>query len=221
MTAVLAFPHMRMVMRVHTRSDDHELVARLRAEGAWLGASCVARWREHGFLFAGRIEGGRLVLSGIGGKVEPGESFQEAMRREFREETGVDVDRLVTPPPRHLTPLAEERPVPEGAAALIAERPPQHPAGGMLWIAVYVAVIDSPPRPVEKVALFVVVPPAAERLGVPRLEELYALDGANVRPIGEVLPHTVSEVTAEHTAAAVLAAPRLLSQWWDLTNRRS
>lgn len=29
-------------------------------------------------------------LNGIGGHVEPGESFDEAMRREFREETGVD-----------------------------------------------------------------------------------------------------------------------------------
>ncbi len=54
-----------------------------------------------GFLFddAGRValiekkrpawQAGKL--NGIGGKVEPGETPAEAMRREFREETGVDV----------------------------------------------------------------------------------------------------------------------------------
>jgi len=48
---------------------------RLRAVGDWLGASCVPRWRNIGFVFAGRVEKTRLILSGIGGKVEPGETF--------------------------------------------------------------------------------------------------------------------------------------------------
>lgn len=33
----------------------------------------------------------RGKLNGIGGKIEPGESAEQAMRREFREETGADV----------------------------------------------------------------------------------------------------------------------------------
>jgi 8-oxo-dGTP pyrophosphatase MutT (NUDIX family) len=85
---------------------------RLRADGDWLGASCVARWRDYGFLFAGRVEGARLVLSGIGGKVEPGETFQAAMRREFREETGCVLGPVLTPSSRRLTVRMYERVLP-------------------------------------------------------------------------------------------------------------
>lgn len=35
----------------------------------------------------------RGKLNGIGGKIEPNESGHQAMRREFREETGIDCDR--------------------------------------------------------------------------------------------------------------------------------
>lgn len=31
-------------------------------------------------------------LNGVGGKIEPGETPEEAVRREFREETGADID---------------------------------------------------------------------------------------------------------------------------------
>lgn len=55
-----------------------------------------------GFLFdddAGRVvlirknrpEWQRGRLNGVGGKVEPGEQLEDAMRREFREETSVDI----------------------------------------------------------------------------------------------------------------------------------
>src|SRR6266508_937396 len=134
---------------------------RLRADGDWLGASCVARWRDTGFLFAARVERTRLVLSGIGGKVEPGETFRTAMRRELREETGCELGPLLPPPPRHLTAEARRHPVPEGAAALIAERPREHPTGGILWIAVFLARLTQVPRPVEKVELFAVIPPSS------------------------------------------------------------
>lgn len=198
--------------------NDHvALEERLRAAGDWLGASCVPRWRDTGFLFAGRVEGSRLILSGIGGKVEPGETFRAAMLREFREETGRDAGPLVAPPPRHLTPAAADHPVPEGAAALVAERPRQHPTGGTLWIAVFLARLSEAPRPVEKVQIFAVVPPSS---GWPapaglRLGELYAVLGADVRPLTDLLPATVVDAGAEHTAAAVLATPGLLQEWWD------
>jgi 8-oxo-dGTP pyrophosphatase MutT (NUDIX family) len=186
---------------------------RLRAAGDWLGASCVARWRDAGFLFAARVDGARLVLSGIGGKVEPGETFRAAMLREYREETGTAPGRLVEPPPRHLDEGASRQPVPESAAALISERPPGHPTGGTLWIAVFLAVAARAPRPVEKVRAFAVVPPPLDRgggLDVARLGLL--VDGALVPA-----PSRVSTVEAEHTARAVLGHPGLLLEWWAAT----
>jgi 8-oxo-dGTP pyrophosphatase MutT (NUDIX family) len=185
---------------------------RLRSAGDWLGASCVARWRDAGFLFAARIDGPRLVLSGIGGKVEPGETFRAAMLREYGEETGTGPGRLVEPPPRHLDEPARREPVPESAAALLSERPAAHPTGGTLWIAVFLAVAADAPRPVEKVPLFAVVPPSAGRgLDVARLVLL--VDGAP-----SPAPSPVSTVEAEHTARAVLGHPGLLREWWAATS---
>lgn len=56
-----------------------------------------------GFLFSGNLRRVVLIekqrpewqrgrLNGVGGKIEPGETPIEAMRREFREEAGADVD---------------------------------------------------------------------------------------------------------------------------------
>ncbi len=192
---------------------------RLRADGDWLGASCVARWRDTGFLFAARVERTRLVLSGIGGKVEPGETFRTAMLRELREETGCELGPLLTPPPRHLTAEARRHPVPEGAAALIAERPREHPTGGILWIAVFLARLTQVPRPVEKVELFAVIPPSSGWRSPAELQVsgLYAVSGTEVLPITRLLPPAVVEVAAEHTALAVLSTPGLLREWWAAT----
>jgi 8-oxo-dGTP pyrophosphatase MutT (NUDIX family) len=183
---------------------------RLRAAGDWLAASCVARWRDAGFLFAARPDGPRLVLSGIGGKVEPGETFRAAMLREYWEETGTAVGRVVTPPPRHLDERtgderAGDEPVPESAAALLCQRPAWHPTGGTLWIAIYLAVAAEAPRPVEKVPLFAVVPPDGDLAGLGLL-----VDGA-------LVPATASTVATEYTARAVLNRPGLLREWWRAT----
>jgi 8-oxo-dGTP pyrophosphatase MutT (NUDIX family) len=189
---------------------------RLRAAGDWLGASCVARWRDAGFLFAARVDGARLVLSGIGGKVEPGETFRAAMLREYREETGTEAGRIVEPPPRHLDEGARRQPVPESAAALISERPAGHPTGGTLWIAVFLAVAADAPRPVEKVGAFAVVPSHLDAVAGPTgldvADIALLVDGALVPA-----PSRISTVEAEHTARAVLGHPGLLLEWWAAT----
>jgi 8-oxo-dGTP pyrophosphatase MutT (NUDIX family) len=193
---------------------------RLRAAGDWLGASCVARWRDAGFVFAGEVRDDALLLSGVGGKVEPGETFGQAMRREFAEETGCAIGATVRPPRvRHLTALAEAEDVPDGAAALVAERPVAHPTGGTLWIAVFVGLLAAAPRPVEKVAHFVVVPPSSgwPALAELRVDQLGLVVGDAVEPATAVLPASVRRVRAEHTGAAVLATRGLLAEWWAAT----
>lgn len=191
----------------------------LRERGDWLGASCVARYRDEGFLFAAAIRGDVLELSGIGGKVEVGETFREAVLREFEEETAVRPDRLVpVHPPRHLSPEAQEVPVPEGAAALIARRPAAHPSQGLLWIAVFLGVLSRAPQPVEKVTHFAVLAPGAfqgpAQGGAPDLGALALLEDGVPRPAAEVLPAQVRSVTAVDTAEAVLRVPDLLADWW-------
>jgi 8-oxo-dGTP pyrophosphatase MutT (NUDIX family) len=184
---------------------------RLRAAGDWLGASCVARWRDAGFLFAARVDGARLVLSGIGGKVEAEETFRAAMLREYREETGTAPGRIVVPAPRHLDARARREPVPASAAALMCERPAEHPTGGTLWIAVFLAVAGDAPRPVEKVPAFAVVPPSVDH--VDDITQLALLvDGAPVPASSRA-----ATVAVEHTARAVLGHPGLLRQWWAAT----
>ena len=63
----------------------------LRDNGHWVAASCLATFGDEGFVLAARIDGRALVVSGVGGKVEDGETFQQAVSREFREETGATV----------------------------------------------------------------------------------------------------------------------------------
>lgn len=93
---------------------------RLRARGEWLGASCVPRWGTEGFLFAARVDGDALVLSGVGGKVEPGETFKAAMVREFEEETGCRLKEVCrVDAPRYLPDVAHAdvahgEPIPDG-----------------------------------------------------------------------------------------------------------
>lgn len=188
---------------------------RLRARGDWLGASCVPRLRDSGMLLAGREEGDRLVLSGIGGKVEPRESFEAAMRREFYEECGCRVGRVFAPAPKCLTAGADDMPVPGGAAALVVERPAEHRGGGALRIAVFTSLLEQFPRPVEKVKIFVAVSPASgwPVLNELRLDDLVVVAGDGTVPAVDALPG-VTQINAEHTAAAVLRSPGLLGEWW-------
>jgi 8-oxo-dGTP pyrophosphatase MutT (NUDIX family) len=195
---------------------------RLRLRGDWLGASCVPRWGESGFLFAGRVEREVIVLSGIGGKVEPGESFMAAMLREFEEETGCRLEETCrVNSPRQLTEQARAEPVPDGAAALIARHPAAHPAGGLLWIAVFLAVLHEQPRPVEKIDLFPIVPP--ESLGRPfdqfTVDDLHMAAGDATVPARTVLGPGVTGLSAVDTAEAVLGTPGLLSGWWRLSEQ--
>lgn len=59
-----------------------------------------------GFLFSPDLESVVLIrknkpewqkglLNGIGGKIEPGEATWEAMRREFKEEAGLDIEKWI------------------------------------------------------------------------------------------------------------------------------
>jgi 8-oxo-dGTP pyrophosphatase MutT (NUDIX family) len=193
----------------------------LRARGDWLGASCVAGYHDHGFVLAAAVAERELILSGIGGKVEPGETFRAAALREFEEETGRVPETLVPAETWHLTATARGLPVPSGAAGLIATRPEQHPAGGWLWIAVFLGRLSRPPLPVEKIRHFVVLAPdafpprRADGDAVLDCGRLRVFDGDGVRDLHDVLPG-VREVRAIDTARAVLADPYALTAWWQL-----
>jgi 8-oxo-dGTP pyrophosphatase MutT (NUDIX family) len=190
----------------------------LRDRGDWLGASCVCRYGDAGFLFPGELAGGTLTLSGLGGKVEPKESFRAAAERELVEETGVR-PRIVDVEGRRLGDRAEAIPVPPGAGALIAQSASVQEPDRTLWIAVFTGLFPAPPLPVEKVSMFVVVPPAAFPTGgrLPGLAELGLLTGSVVRPAAGVVPPGTAVATAL-TARAVLGAAGLLAGWWARTS---
>ena len=200
------------------------LEEKLRGEGSWLGASCLPWLSGRGFLLAAQMAAGSgVVLGGIGGKVEPGETFEEAVRREYEEETGTAFGRLVEiPEPVYLGDPAEDSPppAPSRAAALISRRPAQHPAHGVLWIAMFLCVVRAEPRPVEKIPYFMVIDPRAiPQPGAPRTD---------TRSVGDGLPQVVAAASwlpsppaaaalerpsASNTAAAVLVRLDLLTGW--------
>jgi len=163
------------------------------------------------------------VISGIGGKVEPLETFRAAALREFEEETGEQVEIVAAAEPRHLSAEAATIPVPQGAAALLATRVPDGARDRLLWIAIFLGTLAARPQPVEKVPYFIVIPPSAfpllGRAGPPDLDALSVIAGSEVRPAREVLPTEVTGADAVLTARAVLADPDLLSQWWTASGR--
>ena len=135
------------------------LIDRLR-DRAWLGASWLPRWRDEGFLLAVDPDPELLTLTAVGGKVEVGESFADAARREWEEETGCPAPQPVFVS-RPVWIGAPEDPTAdtEGAAAVLRTVPTTGtPDPPPLWILVFLARMDVAPRAVEKHPAFVVVP---------------------------------------------------------------
>lgn len=76
------------------RHEDAERESRQHAEQVteYVVGFVLDRYRRVALIVKNRPAWQAGFLNGIGGHVEPGESADAAMRREFREETGADVD---------------------------------------------------------------------------------------------------------------------------------
>ncbi len=187
-------------------------VERLRSQGCWLGASWLPRLNDRGYLLGAVPVNGRVLLSAIGGKVEAGEGFLEAAWREYVEETGTPPPTLI-PWPSPTLLGTEDLPADdtEGGAILIRTVPrAKDPVPAALWIMVFTGVATHPPRPVEKLPAFVVVPPPAlvtvlDRRALP----------ADVEVIGAPVISLRAPVTLAETLTAVAAEPQILDRLWD------
>jgi 8-oxo-dGTP pyrophosphatase MutT (NUDIX family) len=179
---------------------------RLRTQGAWLGASCVPLFNGSHFVFAARIVGETVEISGVGGKVEPGETFRAAAEREFGEEAGRAV-RIAPWTDGVRLGLHQPGPVPDGVAAFVTRRPPDHPDGGRLHIAVFAGWLDELPQPIEKITHFCLVRPEWSGLD---LDEVDVVDELGRRPAEEAFLGRA--VRLVDTAAAIVRAS-LLPGW--------
>ena len=194
----------------------------LRDNGHGVAASCLATFGDEGFVLAARIDGPALVVSGVGGKVEDGETFRQAVLREFREETGATVRLREARSTETLGERCVDVTVAGSPAAVVLSRPPGHPSGGVLAIAVFLGELDHPPQALEKVEYFPLLTPASWRQtpGELPLRSLRLLRGGVPVDARDVLPLQVDRVEAVDTARAVLERPDLLEQWWSWARRR-
>jgi 8-oxo-dGTP pyrophosphatase MutT (NUDIX family) len=91
-----------------------------------------------------------LELTGIGGKVEPGESFEECAVRECIEETGVSSEIVLSAKAWVMTEgmTPEAGLSADGSLITVHKRTPGYPLD--LEIRVFAARLGTPPKPIEK-----------------------------------------------------------------------
>ena len=106
-------------------------------------------------------------------------------------------------------------------AAVVLSRPPDHPSGGVLAIAVFLGELDHPPQALEKVEYFPMLTPESWRQtpgGLP-LRSLRLLRSGVPVDARDVLTQQVDRVEVVDTVRAVLERPDLLEQWWAWARR--